>query len=1495
MLGKLVRSRLPFRSIFALVSLLERSSASQPCLAKDVLSPAFLPLSTDSNLSCHIAAGLSINKMLDAEALTVAAPSMPPVQPPVSNFASMMSQIAMPSRSVRIKPVLDAPVFAPHEMMQTAAPTIRNTSRLDFQQMPDVSMHSNVCLPSAVRIKPVLQAPDSQQLPQVPIQLEYGQLPPQVTHIERPPKPSRPNLSPQQLLQSLKLWSSSLAKPEIPQLAPTSIMSQAADALSYHSCNIQCVKTTNQIQTELKALQALLDAGFIQPMEFETRRFALQVSSKYALPEVNIPNVDVNRALAPMSSSTNAGSYETAALKQVRVFVSSTFRDMSDEREVLVKSVLPKLARECKKRGITLTSVDLRWGITSEQTNAGNTVNICLSEIDRSQYFLCMLGERYGWAQPSNAPAVDLNSANNAPGQDVLLKKSMQNALSKYPWIRSYASSSVTELEVRHAVLNQIEGPLAQRSLFMLRSAASDDDERLTSLKREISASVRSDAVKHYKLADFGEQVFNSLLNRILADFPEQVINEQELNDPVIIERAPHAAFEESRRRFYIPRPADFQALDSHLASASSKPLVVSAEQGLGKSAFLANFAARYRLSHPERLLITHYVGCTSNSTTLTNVLQRMIGELWKYSNAHDVTGDNKTGENKLEMPVDLAGLNDKFIELLSAAGSRYGGGVTILVDAVNQLSSGLSLDWLPAALPHGVSFILSCPPSSQTYRTLVSKNAIEHRLHPLSPPEREAFVQGFMSLHAKTLKETQLDSLVKSNACSNPLYLKTLLDELRVFGSFEQLDTHIAQCLTAADPTQLYKLVFGRLDKDLAVLTPAGAHAMVVGGILASRSGLTEDELIRMYKLTPATWASVSLALEDLLVESSGSLTFFHDCVREAVTHHYPIARDVATLHRLLATFFESQRPTSADDVNFRRYYEELPFHYEQAQDWTKLQAFLTDTVHFAELSKPLFRFDLYRYWSALPEDMRASAASMLTQALHGLPENGPATVGKRSTTQTKLAQIDAAALFFKDVGQYGPAEDLLKKSVALSPGPTSTLPTDPVGIAAAKASAERLESLGYVLRLAGKYSAASGVYQLSLGMKRKLYAGTDSAALATSINSLAILKRKQGIYDEASKLYHEALEMRKRLFGTVHLDIAQSYNSLGCLFQDQGEYEQATKMLTEAIRQREVLLGNSHPDVAMSLLNLGNTYIDWCRFTEAEPVLDRSLAIYEAIFGPEHPSVALVLNSLAGLHQETGRFETAIPFYVRNLETKLKMIGEKHPDLALAFNDIAVLCSRKDNNDMAEDFFKGALAIRRQVLGENHPDFAQSLQNLGSVYQQQQYYSQALPLFQQALSINIQAFSPSHPNVASSHTSIGGLLQLMGSSRYSESVDHYKKAYNIYLAKLADGKPDSDLALTCNDLAIVYVKMNRHKEAEEMYLESLKHYTGCFGPDHSDVGQALKNLGAFYAGAQAHDKAKATQYLAQSVRVFETSLGSAHPRTIATRELLSRTQASA
>ena len=73
--------------------------------------------------------------------------------------------------------------------------------------------------------------------------------------------------------------------------------------------------------------------------------------------------------------------------KTIRLFVSSTFRDMGSEREFLVKRVFPELRIWCEDRKLRLVDIDLRWGVPKD-ADSRETLLTCLSEIDRYRQYI---------------------------------------------------------------------------------------------------------------------------------------------------------------------------------------------------------------------------------------------------------------------------------------------------------------------------------------------------------------------------------------------------------------------------------------------------------------------------------------------------------------------------------------------------------------------------------------------------------------------------------------------------------------------------------------------------------------------------------------------------------------------------------------------------------------------------------------------------------------------------------------------------------------------------------------------------------------------------------------------------------------------------------------------------------------------------------------------------------------------------------------------------
>ncbi|MBT6153667.1 MAG: DUF4062 domain-containing protein, partial [Planctomycetaceae bacterium] len=628
----------------------------------------------------------------------------------------------------------------------------------------------------------------------------------------------------------------------------------------------------------------------------------------------------------------------------IRVFVSSTFRDMQAEREVLVKQVFPKLRKLCDERGVVFTDVDLRWGITEEQSDEGQVLPICLAEIERCRpFFIGLLGNRYGWV-PENIP---------------------QELIEEQPWLAEVkdGKKSVTELEILHGVLNNPK--MANRACFYFRDPASaatadvdaeaDDTEKLNALKQRIRDSKLAVREDYADAEALGQMILADLTRVINQEFPPG-------SEPTALERqsADHETFTRSRtvRKVsgrqvgcYIGRQEYFDRIDAHV-SGDGPPLVVLGESGLGKSALLANWAERYRQSHPEEQVLLHFVGATADSADWAAMLRRILGELQQRFGI------------ELEIPDSADALRAAFANALHMAAAR--GRLVLVIDALNQLDDrdgAPDLVWLPPGIPDNVRLIVSTL-AGRPLKNLEERDWPTLKIEPLSTDERRRLIGEYLSQYVKQLSAERIERIAGCEQAANPLFLRALLEELRVFGTHERLDERIDYYLDVKSVDDLFERILQRWEEDYAGDRP-GLVREAMSLLWAARRGLSEAELLTLLgedgePLPRAHWSPLFLAADHSLTSRGGLIGFFHDYLRQAVRDRYLASEtDRHEAHLRLADYFASN---AADP----RSVEELPWQLCEAHAWQRLFDLLAD-LPFFEVLWEVGQFDLKAYWSQI------------------------------------------------------------------------------------------------------------------------------------------------------------------------------------------------------------------------------------------------------------------------------------------------------------------------------------------------------------------------------------------------------------------------------------------------------------------------------------------------------------------------------------------------
>ena len=107
-----------------------------------------------------------------------------------------------------------------------------------------------------------------------------------------------------------------------------------------------------------------------------------------------------------------------------RIFLSSSFREMTEERDILARRVVPSLRGACGPRNVDLEVVDLRWGVPEDQPLTIQMLDdIVGSAIGRASVFVAFVGKRFGWVPPGghdSTTALEIYRAIATPSLNLL-------------------------------------------------------------------------------------------------------------------------------------------------------------------------------------------------------------------------------------------------------------------------------------------------------------------------------------------------------------------------------------------------------------------------------------------------------------------------------------------------------------------------------------------------------------------------------------------------------------------------------------------------------------------------------------------------------------------------------------------------------------------------------------------------------------------------------------------------------------------------------------------------------------------------------------------------------------------------------------------------------------------------------------------------------------------------------------------------------------------
>ena len=345
--------------------------------------------------------------------------------------------------------------------------------------------------------------------------------------------------------------------------------------------------------------------------------------------------------------------------KTLKVFVSSTFKDLELERDALAE-IFRRVQHRIYERRLGLIPYDLRW---RQKHSCDELVEWCLEMVEQCQYFIGILGYRYGWRPPKTV------------GDQANVQR-----------------LSITEIEVMRA-LDVSANP---NRFFCFGDLSQYSSEQLTGESDEDKASL---VLLQKKLEEKGERIFryrnsDELLAIIEQNFQEIIDRDYPVGQKTPLE-APtrRQAIREiiaEKTSGFVGRTAYLERLHQFVcADDRQNYLAIRAVAGTGKSALLCRFLSECERQQRKIPVLVHIMSLGAGQ--IEDIHQNISEQLKEAGINVDL------GTNGSEMGQALKQVDRKIV---------------FAIDGLDEVEeTGHSLQWLPRNLPASVRVLLTTRP----------------------------------------------------------------------------------------------------------------------------------------------------------------------------------------------------------------------------------------------------------------------------------------------------------------------------------------------------------------------------------------------------------------------------------------------------------------------------------------------------------------------------------------------------------------------------------------------------------------------------------------------------------------------------------------------------------------------------------------------------------------------------------------------------------------
>jgi CHAT domain-containing protein len=294
-------------------------------------------------------------------------------------------------------------------------------------------------------------------------------------------------------------------------------------------------------------------------------------------------------------------------------------------------------------------------------------------------------------------------------------------------------------------------------------------------------------------------------------------------------------------------------------------------------------------------------------------------------------------------------------------------------------------------------------------------------------------------------------------------------------------------------------------------------------------------------------------------------------------------------------------------------------------------------------------------------------------------------------------------------------------------------------------------------------------------------------------------------------------------------------------------------------------------------NLLSTAQLLYNKRQFKPAEFYFLAAMQAYQDEKLTDNINYSKTFSDLGLLYATLGRFNSASQYTQQALEMREEKLGQKSFGYAASINNRAVLYQELAQYNEAEKDFESAKAVVKEILGESR-ELALVLNNEAILFAEVGRNDAAIASLQQANAIFDKLPVKALNNQVGTQSNLALLYQ---------RTNKFAEAEAIYLKLEKDlGTSNPYYAGVLNNLALLYVQMNKPEKVEDYLKKAAQVYKTKFGEESPNYAKVIGDQGWFYRTKERY--AEAEPLLQRSMEIREKTLGVDHPDYVKSREEL-------